>query len=64
MLYHSVFGPLAQPPVGIRILHMGTTLRTMHQNGKIVKHKVHIIVKGYSQVPGLHFNETYAPVMH
>ena len=35
----------------------------LYQDGKIMKQKVCIIAKGYSQVPSLHFNENYAPVM-
>jgi Reverse transcriptase (RNA-dependent DNA polymerase) len=35
----------------------------MRQNREITKRKTCIMVKGFSQVPGLHFNEMYAPVM-
>ena len=42
---------------------MGTALRATCQNGEITKRKTRIVVKGFSQVPGLHYNETYAPVM-
>src|SRR4030095_12163347 len=31
--------------------------------GEIIKHKVHVVAKGCSQIPGLDFLETFAPVM-
>src|ERR1700678_4467485 len=32
-------------------------------NGKIVKHKARLVVKGFSQIPGIDFVETFAPLM-
>jgi hypothetical protein len=63
MIDHNVFGPPEQPPPNTHILKTGTALRMMQKEGKISKRKVCIVAKGYSQVPGLHYNETYAPVM-
>jgi hypothetical protein len=63
MVEHEVFGPPTEPPPGTRVLKTGTVCRGSYRNGELVKRKVRIIVKGYSQVPGLHFNKTYAPVM-
>jgi hypothetical protein len=59
----EVFGPLAEPPPGTKVLKTGTVCRGTYRDGKLIKRKVRIVVKGYSQVPGIHFNETYAPVM-
>ena len=64
MVDHSVFGTPAEPPPGTKVLKTGTTLHTYQHNGKINKCKVCIVTKGFSQVPGAHFNKTYAPVMH
>ena len=58
MVNHSVFGAPAEPPPGTKFLKTGTTLCTYRRNGKINKRKAHIVAKGFSQVPGLHFNET------
>ena len=63
MIDHDVFGPPTNPPPGTKVLQMGTALRATRQNGEITKRKTRIVVKGFSQVPGLHYNETYAPVM-
>ena len=64
MVDHDVFGPPEEPPPNMQILKMGTTLQTKKKDGKIINQKVRIVAKGYSQVPGLHSNETYAPIMH
>jgi Reverse transcriptase (RNA-dependent DNA polymerase) len=63
MVDHDVFSAPAKPPPNMQVLNMGTALRLTHHDGKITKRKVQIVAKGYSHVPGLHYNETYAPVM-
>ena len=64
MIDHDIFGLSEEPPLNMHILKMGTMLRMKKKDGKIINQKVCIVAKGYSQVPGLHVNETYAPVMH
>lgn len=34
-----------------------------NQDGSIQKHKAHLVAKGYSQQPGIDFNETFAHVV-
>ena len=63
MVHHKVFGPLEELPPGTKVLKTGTVCRGTYRNGELIKQKVHIVVKGFSQIPGLHYNETYAPVM-
>jgi hypothetical protein len=63
MLKHNVFGPPAEPAPGTKVLKTGTVYHGMYQDRELVKRKVRIVVKGYSQVPSLHFNEMYTSVM-
>jgi hypothetical protein len=63
MVKFDVFSAPAEPPPGTKVLKTGTVCRGTYRDGKIVKRKVRIVVKGYSQIPGIHFTETYAPVM-
>ena len=35
-----------------------------NEKGEMTCYKVHIVAKGYSQVPGVDFFDTYAPVTH
>jgi hypothetical protein len=34
------------------------------EDGEIVRNKAHLIAQGYSQVEGLDFGETFAPITH
>jgi hypothetical protein len=63
MVKFDVFSPPMEPPPGTKVLKTGTVCRGTYRNSELVKCKVRIVVKGYSQIPGVHFNETYAPVM-
>ena len=63
MINHDMFSKPEEPPSNMQVLKTGAVLCSMHHNGVITKQKVQIIAKGYSQVPGLHYNETYTPVV-
>jgi hypothetical protein len=32
--------------------------------GNITKHKAHLVIHGFAQVPGLDFKETFSPILH
>jgi hypothetical protein len=34
------------------------------EDGEVVRNKAHLVAQGYSQVEGLDFGETFAPVAH
>ena len=63
MKKHSVFGEPEKPPLGTKVLKTGTVCRGTYRNGELLKRKVRIVVKGFSQILGIHFNETYVLVM-
>jgi hypothetical protein len=50
MIDHGVFGPPEEPPPGTKVLKTGTVCRGTYCNGELVKRKVRIVVKGYSQI--------------
>jgi hypothetical protein len=63
MVKFDVFGLPTEPPPGTKVLKKGTVCQGMYRDGVLVKCKVQIVVKGFSQIPRLHFNETYTPVI-
>jgi hypothetical protein len=34
------------------------------EDGEVVRNKAHLVAQGYSQVEGLDFGETFAPIAH
>ena len=61
---HKVFGPIMKyndttPLIGCRWVFVHKKDAT----GKIIKYKARLVAQGYSQIYGLDFYETYAPVM-
>jgi len=51
-------------PPGIRAIPLRWVFRIkLDAKGKFEKYKGRIVVKGYSQIVGLNFNETFAPVV-
>jgi hypothetical protein len=34
------------------------------EDGEVVRNKAHLVAQGFSQVEGLNFRETFAPVVH
>ncbi|KAL6346966.1 hypothetical protein AAG906_006026 [Vitis piasezkii] len=36
----------------------------LHANGSIERHKAHLVAKGFSQIHGLDFEDTFSPVVH
>ena len=35
----------------------------LHANGSIERHKAHLVAKGFSQIHGLDFEDTFSPVV-
>jgi len=60
LLEKKTFTPVEQAstgPIGCRWLY-----KTKHKSDGTVRYKARLAIKGYEQVKGLDFNETYAPV--
>ena len=54
---------LVDPPKGKDIINLKWVYKTKYnEDGSIQKHKAKLVAKGYSQQPGVDFNETFAPV--
>ena len=60
----EVFGPVVPTlenvkPVGYRWVFV----RKRNENNEIVRYKAHLVAQGFSQRPGIDYEETYSPVM-
>ena len=54
---------LVNRPHGKDIIGVKWVYKTkLNPDGTIQKHKVRLVAKGYSQQPGIDYNETFAPV--
>src|SRR5260370_7907662 len=48
-----------------KIIGCQWVLMTKHNSdGEIVKYKAQLVAQGFSQIPGMDFDETFLPVMH
>ena len=55
---------LVERPAGINIVGSLRTFRMKRDNlGQVTKYKARLVAQGYSQIPGLDFNETYFPTI-
>ena len=55
---------LVEKPQDKEVIGLKWVYKTkFNEDGSIQKHKARLVVKGYSQQPGIDFNETYAPVV-
>ena len=60
---HKVFGPtvndLDKHPIGHRLIFT----RKFDASGTVTRYKVRLVAQGFSQRPGIDFDQTYSPVM-
>ncbi|RSH93081.1 hypothetical protein EHS25_007434 [Saitozyma podzolica] len=56
--WREVVVPENRTPIGVRWVFK----RKRDEKGQVVRWKARIVAKGYSQVPGVDFEQTYAPV--
>ena len=62
MGYHT--WTLVERPIGINVIGSCWTFRAKKDNlRQVTKYKARLVSQGYSQIPGLNFNETYSPTI-
>ena len=60
----KVFGPVVQTPEGIRpVGFKWVFVRKRNEKNEVVRYKARLVAQGFSQRPGIDYEETYSPVM-
>ncbi|KAG7529163.1 Ribonuclease H-like superfamily [Arabidopsis suecica] len=60
----DVFGPILRTPSEIKpVGHKWVFVRKRNENNEIVRHKARLVAQGFSQRPGIDYEETYSPVV-
>ncbi|KAK2436707.1 putative mitochondrial protein [Trifolium repens] len=60
----NVFGPVVRTPEGVKpVGYKWVFVRKRNENGEIARYKARLVAQGFSQRPGIDFNETYSPVV-
>jgi hypothetical protein len=60
----EVFGPVVHTPKGvIPVGYKWVFVRKRNENNEIVRYKARLVAQGFSQRPGIDYEETYSPVM-
>jgi hypothetical protein len=56
---------LVDPPRDVNVIGTKLVFKNKHgEDGEVVRNKARLVAQGYSQVEGLDFGETFAPVAH
>ncbi|KAL1199181.1 Retrovirus-related Pol polyprotein from transposon TNT 1-94 [Cardamine amara subsp. amara] len=60
----NVFGPIIRTPLDIKpVGHKWVFVRKRNENNEIVRHKARLVAQGFTQRPGIDYEETYSPVV-
>jgi hypothetical protein len=60
----EVFGPVTRRPSGAKpVGYKWVFVRKRNEKGEITRRKARLVAQGFSQRPGIDYEETYSPVM-
>ena len=60
----DVFGPVVQTPKGVKpVEYKWVFVRKRNENNEIIRYKVRLVAQGFSQRPGIDYEETYSLVI-
>ena len=60
----KVFGPIILTPEAVRpVGYKWVFVRKRNEKNEIVRYKARLVAQGFSQRPGIDYEETYSPVM-
>lgn len=60
----EVFGPVVRTPEGVKpVGYKWVFVRKRNENGEVVRYKARLVAQGFSQRPGIDYEETYSPVV-
>ncbi|KAK1431618.1 hypothetical protein QVD17_08102 [Tagetes erecta] len=60
----EVFGPVAHTPEGVKpVGYKWVFVRKRNEKNDIVRYKARLVAQGFSQRPGIDYEETYSPVV-
>ena len=64
LIKREVFGPVVQTPKGIKpVGYKWVFVRKRNENNEIMRYKTRLVAQGFSQRPGIDYEETYSPVI-
>ena len=59
-----MFGPVVRTPPGVTpVGYKWVFVRKRNENYQVVRYKARLVAQGFSQRPGIDYDETYSPVM-
>ena len=60
----EVFGPVVPTPENVKpVGYRWVFVRKINKNNEIVQFKARLVAQGFSQRPGIDYDETYSPVI-
>ena len=60
----EVFGPVVQTPEDVKPVGCKWVfVQKRNENNEIIRYKAQLVAQGFSQRPGIDYEETYSPVM-